>query len=818
MHSLYSSDRLYCVIDYTKSRYFQYMAKKKSTKSTVVETPSRTSREEKLFQNILKSVRQYMQGKSFKSMSEGELLVKLGFPPQHAPLLHEVMDEFLKGKEVELVKGKYQWKASPINTVTGFLHVHPRGFGFLQADDPSLFTQDIFIPKHLTMNAIDGDHVEVLVNTEAVSEKGPEGKVITVLSRGRTHVAGIIRSIERNGDLVAYAPLLGPTQRVIVQPNKKEKLKVGDRIVMKVQEWGDKNTETLCSMSSYLGHISDPTCDIKAAIAEFELRSEFPSHVVEKAQSFGIQVSRKEIAAREDLRDIECFTIDPETAKDFDDAVSLTVDEKGHYHLGVHIADVSHYVHPDSVLDQEAVLRCNSTYFPGNCIPMLPSELSDNLCSLKPNVNRLTVSVLVDFDTDGNMLNYRIARTVIKSMKRFSYHEAKEVLDGKKRSRHFDTLKLMVKLCGLLKRKRYERGSIEFSIPELIVLVDKDGVPYGTEYVEYDITHQLVEEFMLKANEIVATHLNKQGKNITYRIHDEPAEENMRDFALLAGAFGFQLPDKPSNLDLQKLFDEALNTAYGPYLATSYIRRMRLAIYSPDNIGHYGLSLSHYCHFTSPIRRYVDLVAHRILFGESDDLQELEKISQKASEKERISAKAENSVTLLKKLRYLKKLYEEDSYKQYDAVISRIKNFGFFFEIMDLMIEGFLHISEIGDDYYIFDEDNMRLRGRSSGTTYCAGDKITVMLQDVDLIFLETKWNFVAGEEKEERVSDRRTERRGVPKGKGKGKAIPERRPFVSPRAPPASVLRKASIAKKKPSASKSKSKKSKPPPHRKKK
>lgn len=749
---------------------------KKSKKIKCEEIVLRSPKEERLFQNLLRITQQFMQGKGYAGLAEPELIKRLSLPPQHLELFQEVLRVLVKQGVVEEVRGEYRWKKIASDTITGTIRVHARGFGFLQADNPTLFPEDVFIPKHMTMNAVDGDKVEVQVNTDVISEKGPEGRVLAILSRGRTHMGGIIRDIERSGDVIAHVPLLGANQRVVILKNDRHPLRVGDRIVMEVVEWGEKDTETICRMTSHIGHISDPTCDIPAAIAEFELRSDFSKAVQDEAQSFGKIVSRKDIQGREDLRDLESFTIDPNTAKDFDDALSLSKDANGHYHLAVHIADVSHYVRPGSALDNEAMLRCNSTYFPGRCVSMLPGELSNNLCSLKADVNRLTVTVLVQFDVSGNMLDYRIVRSVIKSAKRFTYQEAKEVLDGKRKSRHLGTLNLMVELCGLLKKKRYERGSIEFSLPELVVRVDEKGVPVGTEYVEYDITHQLVEEFMLKANELVAWHLSQKGKNLTYRIHDVPAEENMRDFSVLAGAFGFHLSDKPTPLEFQKLFDEAMATSYGPYLATSYIRRMRLASYSPDNIGHFGLGLTHYCHFTSPIRRYVDLVVHRILFGEDDNRIELEKISDNCSNQERISAKAENSVVLLKKLRLLNATYEKEPYKQYEAVVTRVKNFGLFFEVLDLMLEGFLHVSELENDYYVFEEAKMSLRGTRHHGAFSAGNRITVMLKNIDMILLESQWNLVPeeredNEEGAERLEGRKgRNNRGTSDREGRGR------------------------------------------------
>lgn len=736
---------------------------KKTKKTKQPEPTGRSHKEERLFQNLLKATQQFMQGKGFVSMTASDLIKRLGFPPQHTDLFHEVLNNLIKQDLVEVSRGHYIWKKTHINIVSGIIKVHARGFGFLQPDDPTEYPEDIFIPKHLTQNAVDGDSVEVEVNTSLVSEKGPEGRVVAILNRGRTHIAGIIRAIEKGGDILAYVPLLGSAQRVVVAPNAEHALQVGDRIVMEVVEWGSKESDTLCRVSHKIGHISDPSTDIPAAIEEYQLHSDFPHQAIEEAEEFGKTIPAKEIRAREDLRKLECFTIDPDTAKDYDDALSLSKSPEGHYRLGVHIADVSYYVSPGTALDDEAQLRCNSTYFPGYCLPMLPSALSENLCSIKANVNRLAATVFMDFAPDGSMVGYRVTRSVIKSAKRFTYSEAKEVLDGKRKSVHKATLMLMVELCHLLKRKRYERGSIEFALPELVVQVDEKGVPYGTKYVEYDVTHQLVEEFMLKANETVAWHLSEQGKGLTYRVHDEPAEEHMRDFSILAGAFGFRLSDKPTPAEIQKLFDEALNTPYGPYLATSYIRRMRLASYSPDNIGHYGLGLSHYCHFTSPIRRYVDLVVHRILFGESNERIDLEQIATRCSDQERISAKSENNVILLKKLRLLKANQHQEPHKQYEAIVTRVKNFGIFFEIIDIMLEGFLHVSELDGDFYVYDEKSMGLHGNRYGGSYCSGDRITVMLKGIDLIVLESEWTFVSAS-KDQRNSASKDQRKKTAK------------------------------------------------------
>ncbi len=738
------------------------------------------TKDQRLFENLLRVAKQFVSGKGYQPLTADELRDRLHIVPQHEKVFRDVLKQLMGEGIVQHVDNRYACGTTRANTISGTMRMHPRGFGFLHPDNTLQHPQDVFIPKHLTQNAVDGDRVEVLIADGPISEKGPEGRVSAILERSRTHMAGIIRSANPEGDVIAYVPLLGQSQRVLVERGDSD-LKVGDRVVMEVLRWGSKETQTVCRASHIIGHIDDASTDIPAAIEEFEIRAAFPQKVIQEAVSLGARVAPAAIKDRKDLRELTCVTIDPETAKDFDDALSLSKDEHGNYHLGVHIADVSYYVKPGTALDDEARLRCNSTYFPGTCVPMLPSELSDNLCSLKANVNRLTATVFMTFDSEGTLRDYSIHRSVIKSARRFSYSEAKEVLDGKKKSPQKPLLELMVELCQLLKRQRFQRGSIEFALPDLMVVVDPQGVPQGTQVVEYDITHQMVEEFMLKANEIVAWHLTKSGSGLTYRVHDQPAEENIREFAALAAAFGFDISDNPNPSELQKLFQEALTTPYGPYLAASYIRSMRLAIYSPENIGHYGLGLEHYCHFTSPIRRYVDLVVHRILFGESHPDTDLDAVSSRCSEQERLSAKAENNVLLLKKLRLLNAKYAEEPLRQYEAVVTRVKPFGISFEVLELMIEGFLHISELDNDYFIYDEKRKCLTGRHTQSSYRSGDRIFVILKAIDLVLLESVWYLAPGTEPEhqvkkpviERTADRKRtkkDHKGAPRRSKKAK------------------------------------------------
>ncbi|MFN0064993.1 MAG: ribonuclease R family protein [Chlamydiales bacterium] len=611
------------------------------------------------------------------------------------------------------------------NIVTGNIRVHPRGFGFLKGE------KEIFIPKKWIEDAVDGDEVDVeIVST---SERGPEGRVKKIVKRGRSLVAGTIAVLYGKRKMpYAFVPLLHTDELMRIDTKKGEKLKEGDRILIRVTDWGSKRREPSGEPDAFLGHISDPSCDVSAAIEEYELENDFPKQVIAEAKAFGKEVQG--LDGRRDLRDLECFTIDPKTARDFDDALHLIQNEEGNYHLGVHIADVSHYVKPGTALDAEARKRCNSTYLPGTVVPMLPHELSSHLCSLMPKVDRFTLSVLITMDKEANLLDYEIVRSCIHSKKRFSYEEAKEVLDGKKRCVHKKSLDLMVQLCHALKKKRAERGSIEFALPDIVIPLDKKGMPTGVEIVEYDITHQLVEEFMLKANEIVATHLSKLGKPLTYRVHGEPFEENLREFAATATALGFPLSAAPTAEELQEFFDHVRETALGKLFATSFIRCMKLAEYSTENIGHYGLGLEHYTHFTSPIRRYVDLIVHRLLMEEVVD-EDLEEIAQLCSEKERHSAKAENRVLFLKKLRLLQKRAETE--KTFSAIITKVKPFGFTFEVTDFLLEGFLPISNF-KEFFHYDEESASFKTKD--VQFRAGNKIEIFPTEIDLITSEVLW------------------------------------------------------------------------------
>lgn len=684
----------------------------------------------KIASNLTNTLIQYINGRRYTPSTLSELTRQLDIAETHKNIFKEILDDLVGEGKLALQRERYGLPNSA-ELITGTVSVHKKGFGFVRRDEGA----DIFIPKHCMQDAVDGDTVEVEVNP-AVSVKGPEGVVIAILKRSRTHLACIITQRVAH-HYTAYSPLLGVDKPI--QVKSKTALKEGDRIICKVTDWqGVSGAEA--EMSRLIGHISDPSIDVIAAVEEFELPDGFTKEAIAEAESFGKKVN---VEGRKDLSNWEIVTIDPDTAKDYDDAISLTKDEKGHFLLGVHIADVAHYVKPGSHLDQEAFMRCNSTYFPGQCIPMLPEELSNELCSLKPKVERLTQSVLAEFTPQGDLLDYRIERTCIKSNKRFTYKEALAVIENKKKSIHAPLLAKMVKLCHLLKKKRFERGSIDFSMPDDVILVDDRGVPQKIERVEYDITHQMIEEFMLKANEIVAKHLANQGKTLIYRIHEKPTAESFKDFYAFARSLGFHLPGTPTHIDIQKMFQEAKGSPLLPQLSVSFIRSMRLAAYSSDNLGHYGLALEHYCHFTSPIRRYTDLIIQRLLFNEMDPEADIDAIATACSEKERTAFRAESSVVILKKLRLAGTHFTTDSTTVYPAIITRIKPFALFFEVPMFDLEGSIHVSKLGSDYFEFNASKMCFRGSHTGKTYTAGEPIFVRLENINYTLLQSEWALV---------------------------------------------------------------------------
>lgn len=684
-----------------------------------------------------------MEGKRYQPMGQIALIKKLKFPSSLHSICKEIIGSFILEGKIIVQKNRLMLPEKEKLFTSGQIKMHPRGFGFVSPDEAHDRNEDIFIPKPYTLGAVDQDRVKVEITTKPGNTKGPEGRVIEIIDRGRKTLVGIMIEVDSISSRKkpikgqAFVPLLGPSKGVMVE-QLPENIRVGDRVLLKVLKWEDANAPTTSELVEKLASIEEAKADIPIATLEYGIRKEFPAKVLEEAKKFGNRVQKKDMAGRVDLTDQACLTIDPKTAKDFDDALYVEKTKNG-FELFVHIADVAHYVKEGSCLDNEAQLRANSTYFPGTCLPMLPEELSNNLCSLKEKVIRLTATVHMSFDSSGELLNYKIFRSFIKSKKRLTYEDAFKILNREKRSPFTSALDSMKELCLLLKELRRKRGSVDLALPELQLEINEEGFPTGYHIVEYDISHQIVEEFMLKANEMVATHQREKSKGSLFRIHESPTEENLEEFYALAKLYGFQLSPAPTPEEITKLFEEAKESPFLKQLSVAFIKSMKLAYYSPNNVGHYGLSLENYCHFTSPIRRYSDLIVQRILFNDKQTI-ELKDVAQNTSEKERISFRAETSVLNMKKLRFFHLLLKDRGLIRFKAQITKVKPFGLFFDIDPFMIEGFIHISRIGRDFFEFNPLTSTLIGDHSHETFVSGQKIDVELLSVDLIHQLTEY------------------------------------------------------------------------------
>lgn len=622
------------------------------------------------------------------------------------------------------------------STVIGKLSLNIKGFGFVLPNDSQCGT--IFIPSSHINNAIDKDIVEVQIVSKAKEKL--DGKILRVVKRDRKYIVGTVIQQLPSGDSIVFSHATEKNRRIILQKNTssidhtKIPWNIGDRLSMKIITVTPKHI--LCSFHKVLGNINNATMDTHVAIEEFHLCSQFPKNVIQEAQALvDLPIQKGE---RLDLTQAMCITIDPPDAKDFDDALSIEKDSSGNYLLGIHIADVSYFVTPFSFLDKEAYKRANSIYFVDRVIPMLPDILSNHLCSLKEAESRLTASIFITFDQHGNLLKYQIERAIIINKKRLTYEEVQKILDTSQESPFLPTIKLLEELTRKLHKQRKSRGSVDISIPEIRLNLDKDGIPTGLQKTNYDTAHTIVEECMLKANELVAKHLHAKAPKSLFRIHEEPGSSTIQDFFAYARVLGFAVPAYADESYIPHIFAVAQTSPLLEQLAIRFIRSMKLAIYSDKNIGHFGLALEYYTHFTSPIRRYSDLVTHRLLF-EPHYQPDLTLISSWCTEQERNSFKAELSVLTLKKLRYLSKFIES----AFSVIITNIKSNGIYFTLDCIGLEGFIHVSTLGKEFFLFNEKNSSFTGEITGKIFYIGQTIRVRLTSIDLISKDSAWHLL---------------------------------------------------------------------------
>jgi ribonuclease R len=652
--------------------------------------------------------------------------------PAEKKMITEILRELMKkGTIREAYQGKYSAKSTR-GYITGTVDMTKMGYGFVSTDD---LEDDVFVSAKNLRTALHGDKVRVMLFAKRKGAR-PEGEVVEIIERWRTTFVGTVEIMPNFAFLIADNKNM-PFD-LFIPTSKLNGAKQGQKAVARVTDWDPKSKNPVAEIINVLGEPGLHETEMHAILAEFELPYSFTEEVEADAEKISSEITNRDISERRDFRKIPTFTIDPADAKDFDDALSLRQLDNGNHEVGVHIADVTYYVKPDSITDKEAVQRATSVYLVDRVVPMLPEKLSNNICSLKPHEDKLTYSAVFEINDKSEVLNEWFGRTIINSDKRFSYSEAQKVIDTGDGDMKEEVL-LLHKLAQQLRTKRFATGAFAFEKVEVQFELDENGKPLGIKFRDMGTANQLIEEFMLLANRHVAEYVGKKlkGKTFVYRIHDKPNPEKIENFSNFIKRFGYKLVEDEKT-SLPKAMNRLLQSVAGKkeenIIETLALRAMAKAVYSTENIGHYGLAFRHYTHFTSPIRRYPDMMVHRLLTqylneerpGGQDKYQ---KLCEHSSKMERTAAEAERASVKYKQVEFM----SDKTGIVFDGVISGVTEWGIYVEIVENQCEGMIHIRELGDDFYEYDEENYCIKGRSSGRIYTLGDRVKVEVVKADL-------------------------------------------------------------------------------------
>ena len=692
-----------------------------------------------------------VRDENFPPLKRGEMRSVMNVSPEEKNEFDSLIDELIsEGKLVETKKGKIM-DSEKLGLFAGEFLGNQKGFGFVRLENSD--GNDVFIPAGAVNGAMHKD--KVLIRITAPSERGKraEGEVIKILEKAKGNIVGTFELLKGFGFVVCDDR---KTEDIFIPKEKTKGAVTGSKVVVKITKTRENGRSPEGEITEVIGYIDDPGVDILSVIKQFDLPLEFPQEVMEQIENIPLEVLPEETEGREDLRDWVTVTIDGDDSKDFDDAVSLEMTDNGNYCLGVHIADVTHYVTEGSPLDEEALERGTSYYLVDRVIPMLPHKLSNGICSLNPDEDRLTLSCIMEINKHGELVDHKICKSVIHSHCRMTYTKVNNVIEHndpdqcEEYQEFVPMLRLMNELRVILNEKRKKRGSVNFDFPETKIILDENGKVTDIKPYERNLATNLIEEFMLVCNETVAEDYYWQSVPFVFRNHECPDEEKIESLKQIIKSFGYYIKGQNEihPKEIQQLIEKISGTSEEHVISRLVLRSMKQAKYQSENYGHFGLAAQYYCHFTSPIRRYPDLQIHRIIKesmdGKMTDSRRkryekiLPAVANRCSVMERLADDAERETDKLKMVEYMSgKIGEE-----FEGIISGLTSWGIYVELQNT-VEGMVSVNSMDDDYYTYEEKNLLYRGENTGKVYKMGDNVKVKVLKTDSQLRTIDFGFV---------------------------------------------------------------------------